>query len=83
MQPGKAMTVQGDGPVAAMRRAFSKKQDGNVKRLWLVRLGKNGEYEADALERSLLSIGFNMTADLSTAKDRDAVLGVIKKAAEQ
>ena len=50
-----------------------------MKRLWLVRLGKNGEYEADALEKSLLSIGFNMTADLSAAKDRDAVLGVIKK----
>lgn len=49
-----------------------------MKRLWLVRLGKNGEFEADALERSLLSIGFNMTADLSAAKDRDAVLSVIK-----
>ena len=49
-----------------------------MKRLWLVRLGKNGEYEADALDRSLLSIGFNMTVDLSAAKDRDAVLGVIK-----
>ena len=49
-----------------------------MKRLWLVRLGKNGEFESDALEKSLLSIGFNMTADLSGAKDRSAVLGVIK-----
>jgi restriction system protein len=49
-----------------------------MKRLWLVRLGKNGEFEPDALDKSLLSIGFNMTADLSGAKDRDAVLGVIK-----
>jgi restriction system protein len=49
-----------------------------MKRLWLVRLGKNGEFEPDAIDKSLLSIGFNMTADLSGAKDRDAVLGVIK-----
>jgi restriction system protein len=49
-----------------------------MKRLWLVRLGKNGEYETAALDQSLLSIGFNMTADLSAAKDRNAVLGVIK-----
>ncbi len=49
-----------------------------MKRLWLVRLGKNGEYEADALDKSLLSIGFNMTANLSTAKDRDAILAVVK-----
>jgi restriction system protein len=50
-----------------------------MKRLWLVRLGKNGEYEADALDRSRLSVGFDMTVDLGAAKDRDAVLGVIKK----
>jgi hypothetical protein len=29
-----------------------------MKRLWRVRLGKNGEFESDALNRSLLSIGF-------------------------
>jgi restriction system protein len=49
-----------------------------MKRLWLVRLGKNGEFEADALSQSRLSIGFNVTKDLSAAKDRDAVLEVIK-----
>jgi restriction system protein len=49
-----------------------------MKRLWLVRLGKNGEFESAALEKSLLSIGFNMTGDLSGAKDRDAILGVVK-----
>jgi hypothetical protein len=38
-----------------------------MKRLWLVRLGKNGEFEADAFERSLLSIGFNMSIDLTNA----------------
>jgi restriction system protein len=51
-----------------------------VKRLWLVRLGKNGEFEAAALDKSLLSIGFNMTTDLSAANDRDAILGVVKAA---
>lgn len=50
-----------------------------MKRLWLVRLGGNGEYEADALERSLLSIGFNMTSDLSRAKDRDAILEIVRQ----
>lgn len=50
-----------------------------MKRLWLVRLGRNGEYDADALERSLLTIGFGLTVDLNAAKDRDAVLAVIKK----
>jgi restriction system protein len=49
-----------------------------MQRLWLVRLGKNGEYEPDAIDKSLLSIGFNMTVDLSAAKDREAVLGVVK-----
>lgn len=50
-----------------------------MKRLWLVRLGRNGEFEADALDRSLLSIGFNMTSDLNAAKDRDAILDVVFK----
>ncbi len=50
-----------------------------MNRLWLVRLGKNGEFEADALDRSLLSIGFNMTADLSAAKNRDAILEIVKQ----
>lgn len=49
-----------------------------MKRLWLVRLGANSEFEAEALNRSLLSIGFKMNADLSNAKDRDAVLSVVK-----
>ena len=52
-----------------------------MKRLWLVRLGRNGEFEGDALDKSLLTIGFNITADLSGAKDRDAILEFIKAAA--
>jgi restriction system protein len=49
-----------------------------MQRLWLVRLGKNGEFEADALSRSRLSIGFNVTEDLAAASDREAVLGIIR-----
>ena len=49
-----------------------------MKRLWLVRLGRNGEYDSDALDHSLLSIGFNITTNLSSAKDRDTILEVIK-----
>ncbi len=51
-----------------------------MKRLWLVRLGKNGEQDALALEKSLLSIGFGMTVDLSSAKDREAILAKMKVA---
>ena len=51
-----------------------------MRRLWLVRLGKNGEQDAIALEKLLLSIGFGMVADLSVAKDRDAILAKIKLA---
>lgn len=51
-----------------------------VKRLWLVRLGKNAEYESDALDRSLLSIGFKMTSDLSGAKDRESILKLVEAA---
>jgi restriction system protein len=51
-----------------------------MKRLWLVRLGKRGEDESLALEKSILTIGFDMTADLSGAKSREAILGKIKAA---
>jgi restriction system protein len=49
-----------------------------MQRLWLVRLGRNGENETAALEKSVLAIGFGMTADLNAAKDRNAVLDIIK-----
>ena len=47
--------------------------DARIKRLWLVRLGKNGEYEGAALDQNVLSIGFGMTEDLSTAGDLNAI----------
>ena len=49
-----------------------------MKRLWLVRLGRNGEGEARALEQSDLALGFHV-ADLSAAKNRDAVLAIVKE----
>jgi restriction system protein len=49
-----------------------------MRRLWLVRLGKNGEQEAHALEHDELVLGFSV-ANLEGAKDRDAVLQIAKK----
>lgn len=51
-----------------------------MKRLWLVRLGRNGEFESAALDQDLLTIGFGMKADLSGAKNCDAVLVYIVSA---
>jgi restriction system protein len=50
-----------------------------MARLWLVRLGKHGEQEAQALETGELVLGFQF-GDLTGAKDRDAILRVIEKA---
>lgn len=49
------------------------------QRLWLVRLGRDGEYESDALDRNLLNIGFNMICDLSAAKTREQVLEAVRE----
>jgi hypothetical protein len=46
-----------------------------MTRLWLVRLGKNGEREAAALEDNNLRIGFDLTEDISHLKDREALIG--------
>ena len=50
-----------------------------MKRLWKVTLGKNGEYEAEALETGMLSIGFSIKSDVSHAKDRDSLLAILKE----
>ncbi|MGO8448714.1 restriction endonuclease [Rhizobium ruizarguesonis] len=50
-----------------------------MTRLWLVRLGKNGEFEALALQDNMLRIGFGLTEDISHLKDREAL---IRKMAE-
>lgn len=50
-----------------------------VQRLWLVRLGRDGEHEPDALDKNLLNIGFSMVRDLSAADTREKVLEVVRQ----
>lgn len=45
-----------------------------MTRLWLVRLGKNGEFENAALRDNVLRLGFGLTDDISHLKDRDAII---------
>ncbi len=45
-----------------------------MTRLWLVRLGKNGEFETRALEERVLTIGFGVTTDISHLTTRDALI---------
>ena len=53
-------------------------EEEHMKRLWLVRLGRNGEQEAHALDQNELVLGFEV-GDLSSAKDRDAMLAIMKE----
>ena len=41
-----------------------------MTRLWMVRLGRDGEYETQALEEGLLQVGFGIEQDISEFKDR-------------
>lgn len=50
-----------------------------AQRLWLVRLGRDGEHEPEALDRNLLNIGFSMVRDLSGAGTRDQVLDLVRQ----
>lgn len=50
-----------------------------MNRLWMVRLGKFGEMEPHALEAGELVTGWS-TADLTTARDRDAILKLLEAA---
>ncbi|QGX99734.1 restriction endonuclease [Roseovarius faecimaris] len=43
-------------------------------RLWLVRLGKNGEYEAAAQDRNELTLGFGIKEDISHLTDREMLI---------
>lgn len=45
-----------------------------MKRLWLVRLGKHGEFESRALENKVLTIGFGLKGDVSHLTDRDKLI---------
>lgn len=51
-----------------------------MKRLWKVALGKNGEYEAGAFAKSVLTVDFNIHSDISHAKDRDSLIPVMEAA---
>lgn len=48
-----------------------------MTRLWKVGLGRNAEYESDAVDQGLLTVGFGVHDDISAAKDRDALLAVM------
>ena len=51
-----------------------------MRRLWLVRLGRNGEFEDTALREGRLTVGFGTEGeDLSRAGDRDALLAVMDR----
>lgn len=45
-----------------------------MTRLWLVRNGKNGEYEARATEQQLLTVDFTLRGDPTRFPDRDALI---------
>jgi restriction system protein len=47
--------------------------------LWLVRAGRFGEAEQDALDKGLVTIGWNKLPDLSGCKSRDELINLYKK----
>lgn len=51
-----------------------------MKRLWIVRAGRNGERELDAISQSKLMLGFSEVGDLSRLKDRQAILLELERA---
>ena len=50
-----------------------------MKKLWKVGLGRNSEFEADAFDKNVLTIGFGIQEDISDAKDRDALLEIMAR----
>ncbi len=51
-----------------------------MTRLWIVRSGRKGEFEAPALERNEMFLGWENMGDLRGFKDRDAMLEGLRKA---
>ena len=47
---------------------------------WVVRGGSYGEWEEEALEKGMLSIGFGIEADLTEAQTKDAVERIVRRA---
>ncbi|WP_374660091.1 restriction endonuclease [Phenylobacterium sp.] len=54
-----------------------------MTRLWIVRAGRHGERELDAITQGRLLPGFNELGDLSGLKDRDAISGALAAADPQ
>jgi len=50
-----------------------------MKRMWLVRQGKNGEYEARAAEECALTVDFRFRGDLSRLTDRNALIAAVRE----
>lgn len=50
-----------------------------MQQLWLVRLGRNSEFEAKALEESVLTIGFDISNDLTQYKSRDDLVVLMEE----
>jgi restriction system protein len=51
-----------------------------MTRLWIVRAGRNGERELDAIQQGKLMLGFNDVDDLSRYEDRAAILAHLEEA---
>ena len=50
-----------------------------MTRLWIVRSGRKGEFEAPALERNEMFVGWETIGDLRGFKDRDAIFEGLRK----
>src|SRR4051794_8397278 len=51
-----------------------------MTRLWIVRAGRNGERELDAITQGRLMLGFGEIGDLSKLKDRDSIARHVQEA---
>ena len=58
--------------------SFDMKEVDQMRRLWLVRLGKNGEFERLALDKGILRIGFGVESEVSNLKDRAGLLRLME-----
>ena len=50
-----------------------------MKRLWKVSLGKNGEYENDAVSASLITVDFSIRENISDLNDRDSLIPLMER----
>ena len=50
-----------------------------MKRLWKVSLGKNGEFESNAIANSVITIDFSVNEDISNLKNRDQLIALMEK----